>query len=134
VVERLENPGVGDTVARLCLDGSNRQPKFILPSVRDRLAAGAGVEGLALVSALWCRYLGGPDEAGRPIAIADEAAGRLASQARAARTDPAGFLRQRDIFGDLADAQDFARPFARHLEALWRDGVEATLTRYVGGG
>ena len=31
VEERFANPTVGDTVRRLCLDGSNRQPKFILP-------------------------------------------------------------------------------------------------------
>ena len=56
VAERFANPKIGDTISRLCLDGSNRQPKFVLPTVRDRLKAGAGVKGLALVSALWCRY------------------------------------------------------------------------------
>jgi mannitol 2-dehydrogenase len=34
---RFANPKIGDTIARLCFDGSNRQPKFILPSVADRL-------------------------------------------------------------------------------------------------
>ncbi len=56
VASRFANPKIGDTIARLCFDGSNRQPKFILPTVRDRLKAGASVKGLALVSALWCRY------------------------------------------------------------------------------
>ena len=46
----------GDTVRRLCLDGSNRQPKFIVPSIADRLQEGAGISGLGLESALWCRY------------------------------------------------------------------------------
>src|SRR5689334_8268049 len=35
--QRLANPNVGDTVRRLCLDGSNRQPKFIVPSIADAL-------------------------------------------------------------------------------------------------
>ena len=40
VEERCLNPKIGDTIRRLCLDGSNRQPKFIIPSIADRLAKG----------------------------------------------------------------------------------------------
>ena len=47
---RFSNPKIGDTIRRLCLDGSNRQPKFILPSIADRLRAGLSVDGLALES------------------------------------------------------------------------------------
>ncbi len=43
--ERFANPEIADTVRRLCLDGSNRQPKFILPSLRDNLAAGRVPKG-----------------------------------------------------------------------------------------
>src|SRR5690606_31675525 len=38
IERRFSNPKIGDTIQRLCLDGSNRQPKFILPSAADRLA------------------------------------------------------------------------------------------------
>jgi len=48
VMHRFANRAVADTIRRLCLDGSNRQPKFILPSAADRLKAGQGVAGLAL--------------------------------------------------------------------------------------
>lgn len=40
VIERLSNPEIADTARRLCFDGSNRQPKFILPSIRDNLSRG----------------------------------------------------------------------------------------------
>jgi mannitol 2-dehydrogenase len=53
---RFGNPKIGDTVRRLCLDGSNRQPKFIIPTIADRLAAGASVRRLAPESALWRRH------------------------------------------------------------------------------
>ncbi|MBM9593007.1 mannitol dehydrogenase family protein [Rhodobacteraceae bacterium MCCB 386] len=132
VVTRLENPGVGDTVPRLCLDGSNRQPKFILPSVRDRLAAGQEVESLSLVSALWARYLGGPVEDGTPIEVQDEAAERLVTYAQRAKKDPAAFLQLKEIFGSLADEPRFAAPFARHLSALWSDGTASVLARHTG--
>ena len=59
--DRFANPEIADTVRRLCLDGSNRQPKFILPSLRDNLAAGKVPRGLILESALWCRYCAGVD-------------------------------------------------------------------------
>lgn len=52
IERRFSNPKIGDTVRRLCLDGSNRQPKFIVPTIADRLKAGGGVAGLALESAL----------------------------------------------------------------------------------
>jgi mannitol 2-dehydrogenase len=64
---RFANPRVGDTIQRLCLDGSNRQPKFILPSVRDRLREGRSVTGLAMVSAFWARYCFGQTDSGSPI-------------------------------------------------------------------
>jgi len=37
VQKRMENPKIGDTIRRLCFDGSNRQPKFIIPSIIDAI-------------------------------------------------------------------------------------------------
>ena len=34
IARRFANPKIGDTIQRLCFDGSNRQPKFILPDGR----------------------------------------------------------------------------------------------------
>jgi mannitol 2-dehydrogenase len=133
IAQRFANPEVGDTIPRLAYDGSNRQPKFILPVTRDRLRAGAPVTGLALVSALWCRYCAGTDDAGAPLTVEDENAGRLTPAAQAARQDPAAFLALRDIFGDLADAPAFQAAFATALASLWREGTRATLQNYVAG-
>ncbi len=72
IASRFANPKVGDTIPRLCLDGSNRQPKFILPSTRDRLRQGLPVRGLALESALWCRYCAGTSDGGRVIPPNDD--------------------------------------------------------------
>jgi mannitol 2-dehydrogenase len=127
IVERFSNPAMGDTIPRLCQDGSNRQPKFILPAVRDRLKAGLPVDGLALEVALWCRYCAGTDDAGKQIDIADENAASLRENALKARKDPAVFLYQKSIFGDLAGAAPFADAFGNAVEALWRKGVAKTL-------
>ena len=38
----------------------------------------------------------------------------------------------RDIYGDVADAAPFRDAFSRWLGALWSDGTEAVLRRYLG--
>ncbi len=129
---RFSNPEVADTERRLCLDGSNRQPKFIVPSLRDALAAGGSVEGLALVSAMWCRYCFGQTDRGTAIAPNDAAWDQLTALSAAARTDPAAWLSQRAVYGDTADHPRVRDAFARHLRALWADGTEAVLRRYLG--
>jgi mannitol 2-dehydrogenase len=132
--QRFANPKIGDTVARLCLDGSNRQPKFILPSARDRLANGQGVAGLALVSALWCRYCYGETDSGRTIPPNDSDWPRLQATARQAKDNPTAWLGLADIFGDLAQNATYAAEFSTALTSLWGKGTKATLTAYLDGG
>ncbi|MBE0414395.1 mannitol dehydrogenase family protein [Yoonia sp.] len=133
VGERLENPGVADTIPRLCQDGSNRQPKFILPSTRDQLARGGAIEGLTLVSALWCRYLQGKTDSGAVITVDDPSADQLCAHAARAMTDPHAFLSLQFVFGNLAQDPAFADSFARHLGALQAHGTAAVLQRYIAG-
>ncbi|MDB6182364.1 mannitol dehydrogenase family protein [Paracoccus fistulariae] len=131
VEERCANPKIGDTVRRLCLDGSNRQPKFIVPTIADRLKAGQGIEGLALESALWCRYCAGTTDSGAEIAPNDPNWDRLTTVAKAARDNPSDWLAMADIYGETGKNPDFARAFARWLEMLWDKGAEATLRSYL---
>ncbi|MDQ2704390.1 MAG: mannitol dehydrogenase family protein, partial [Pseudomonadota bacterium] len=133
VEERCLNPKIGDTIRRLCLDGSNRQPKFIIPTIADRLKAGKGVEGLALESALWCRYCFGATDSGAAIEPNDPNWERMTATAKAAKDNPSAWLAMGDIYGAVGTNGVFAEAFARHLEALWRDGTQATLERYVAG-
>jgi len=130
---RFANPKIGDTITRLCLDGSNRQPKFILPSARDRLAQGGSVTGLALVSALWCRYCYGETDSGKPIAPNDPDWDRLTTQAKKAKDNPKAWLEMGDIFGDLAQNPTYVAAFTAALSNLWSEGTPATLMRYLEG-
>ena len=130
---RFSNSRIGDTVARLCLDGSNRQPKFILPTALDRLTAGKSVAGLALVSALWARYCYGESDSGKVIPPNDPSWDRLTAQAKKARHDPQAWLAMTDIFGPLAQNPTYVAAFCTALSALWADGTRATLERYLAG-
>ena len=131
VATRCENPKVADTIRRLCLDGSNRQPKFIIPSIADRLAAGADVDGLALVSALWCRYCHGTTESGAVIEANDPNWEQLQKVAREARDDPGAWVAMTEVYGDVGRDERFAAAFATALNSVWQDGVEPALQRYI---
>ncbi len=128
---RFANPRVGDTIPRLCQDGSNRQPKFILPTLRDALAAGKPLDGLALEVALWCRYCSGTDEAGNDIPPNDEQVTELKAKALDARDRPAAFLEIPGIFGDLADSPAFVSAFSRQLDLLWAEGTRERLQNWI---
>lgn len=133
VAKRFANPKIGDTVRRLCLDGSNRQPKFIIPSIADRLKVGAEVTGLALASALWCRYCFGTTESGRVVEPNDPNWDRLLASARAAKDSPVTWLQMADIYGDVGRSEAFQVRFSTILKALWAEGVVAVVTRYLDG-
>jgi mannitol 2-dehydrogenase len=130
---RFANPKIGDTVRRLALDGSNRQPKFIIPSALDRVRGGNSVTGLALVSALWCRYCYGTTDSGAVIDANDPNWSRLTAQARLARDNPAAWLDMADIYGELGHSLTFRAAFAQALTSLWSIGTPATLERYLAG-
>jgi mannitol 2-dehydrogenase len=131
--KRFANPSIGDTIRRLCLDGSNRQPKFILPTAADRVAKGHSVTGLALVSAFWCRYCYGTTDSGAVIEPNDPSWDRLTKQAALAKADPAAWLSMDDIFGALAANPAYVAAFSSALKAIWQDGTTRTLERYLAG-
>ncbi len=131
IERRFLNPKIGDTIPRLAQDGSNRQPKFILPSTRDRLAQGLDVTGLALVSALWCRYFAGTSDSGRKIVFNDASADNLQAAALKAKDDPAAFLAFDEIFGEVSGSEIFRERFAHALKTLWSEGTAKTLELYL---
>lgn len=133
ILQRFANPEVADTVRRLCLDGSNRQPKFIVPSIRDALASGALAQGLTLLSAMWCRYCYGTTEAGEVIEPNDPNWVMLQATAVAAKDDPAQWLEMKQVYGDLASDAGFVKRFGEALDTVWTHGVDVAMQRYISG-
>ncbi|MBI1171418.1 mannitol dehydrogenase family protein [bacterium] len=131
IIARFSNPEVADTERRLCLDGSNRQPKFIVPSIRDVLAAGGKAEGLTLLSAMWCRYCFGTTEAGDAIEPNDPNWDLLQATAKAAKANPAAWLAMAPVYGDLAQNAGFVARFAEALNFVWSHGADAAMRRYI---
>lgn len=131
IERRFSNPKIGDTITRLCLDGANRQPKFIVPVVRSALEAGGCIDGLALESALWCRYCLGTTDSGAEIAANDPRWEELTLRATAAVTRPEAWLEMSSVYGDLSNNDQFSEAFTRWRNMLGSEGTEATLTAYT---
>ncbi|BBZ64540.1 mannitol dehydrogenase family protein [Mycolicibacterium monacense] len=132
LIERFANPGVRDTIARLCYGSSDRIPKWLLPVVRENLRTGAPIQLSAAVVASWARYAEGVDEQGQPIDVQDQLADELVPLARAQRDNPTSFIENRSVFGDLVDEKRFVDEYVATLESLHRVGARATLEALVG--
>jgi mannitol 2-dehydrogenase len=101
LIERFANPAIRDTVARVNTDAPL---SYLLDPIRDRLAAGAGVELLALALAAWMRRVGGAD-------------------------DPLALFAERTLFGDLGQDPRLVAPTTRWLTSLHVIGAVETLAR-----
>jgi len=130
-VERFSNPLIGDTVARLCQDGSNRQPKFVLPTIADALAKGLPVDGLAMELALWCRYCSETDEPEFGFALDDGRAAQLRAGAQSALIDPTRFLAIDDVFGELGRNEILQDAFGAAVKTLAENGTAETLRAFA---
>lgn len=127
LIERFANPGIKDTIARLCFGSSDRIPKWLLPVVRENLKTGAPVRLSAATVASWARYAEGVDEQGQPIDVQDQLADILVPLARSQHDHPTAFIENTAVFGDLARDARFVEAYLWALDSLHRDGARATL-------
>ena len=131
LIERFSNAGVRDTVARLCAESSDRIPKWLVPVMQENIAAGRDVTLSATVVAAWARYDEGVDEDGEPIEIVDQLADQLKALAAKQSEDPLAFVKNTDLFGDLAEREEFTKPYLAALASLHERGSRATLEDLV---
>lgn len=131
VLQRFSNPEIKDTIARLAFCGSDRQPKFILPTLRDALASGGPIDGLSLELALWCRYCTCLTEDKKVIELEDNHAAELKRRAIEAIKRPNAFLEFSEVFGNLSENRRLSKAFSFWLDALHRDGVRTTIKQYL---
>jgi mannitol 2-dehydrogenase len=131
LIERFANPQIRDTIARVCAQSSDRIPKWLLPVVRQQLAAGGEIKRSAAVVASWARYAEGVDEQGQPIEVVDRRRDTLMRLARRQLEDPVAFIANRELFGDLADNERFVAAYRSALASLHQRGARATLESLI---
>lgn len=122
ITRRFANPKIHDTTRRVAFDGSSRHPGFVLPILRDALAANGEISGLALTEALWARMCAGTREDGSQIEPNDPIWHNLNASALAARDKPECWLEQHNIYADLAQDSRFAPQFCTWLDRIWAEG------------
>jgi mannitol 2-dehydrogenase len=116
VFQRLENTGVRDQIARLCIDGTAKFPKFVIPTIERQLEVGGPVDRAALALAGWARYLATtPVEERASDADADHAV----PYAVRSLDDPVAFLGLAEVFPrSVRDSERFYEAFARAASSL----------------
>jgi mannitol 2-dehydrogenase len=127
LIERFANPGVRDTIVRLCFGSSDRIPKWLLPVIRENLRSGAPIRLSAATVASWARYAEGVDEQGEPIDVQDQLADSLVPLARSQSENPTAFIDNTAVFGDLGRQTRFVDAYLWALDSLHRDGARVTL-------
>jgi fructuronate reductase len=124
LLQRFANPALQHRLLQIAMDGSQKVPQRWLATVRQRLAAGQGIERLALCVAAWLRFIDGVDEQGQALPLDDP----LADALRKARRESAAGLGVEAVFGDLGGDARFVAAVdrqARLLQALGARGAAA---------
>ncbi|UYG09743.1 mannitol dehydrogenase family protein [Halomonas sp. M4R1S46] len=132
LLERFANDSLRHRLQQIAMDGSQKLPQRWLHGAQARLAAGGEVPCTALGVAAWIRYTAGDDLAGRPHAVDDPLASRLAALHARHGDDvealvPA-FLAVEDVFPPaLAAEPRFARAVVAATTTLTRQGLAGAL-------
>ncbi|MEQ1685604.1 MAG: mannitol dehydrogenase family protein [Burkholderiaceae bacterium] len=133
LLQRFANPALQHQTRQIAMDGSQKLPQRLLGTVRDRLAAGAAIDRLALAVAAWLHYLRGVDELGARHDIQDPLAPALAAElvsadaAGSTQDSVARFASFAPVFGEMGREPRFVSAVAQQLTSLRERGVLATL-------
>jgi fructuronate reductase len=136
LLQRFANPGLRHRLAQIAIDGSQKLPPRLVATVRDARTAGVEPVASVLGIAAWMRYVtAGHDDAGRPLAIDDPLAPRIA-EAVGQISDPVTIVDRllgiAEIFGDLGDDAVLRGLLASALAELTTAGALAVLRNVTG--
>ena len=89
LMARFSNSALMHRTRQIAMDGSQKLPQRLLAGMAERLAAGQGVEALALGVAAWMRWQEGVTESGEAVVVDDPLAARTAELIAASENDEA---------------------------------------------
>ena len=120
--------------AQIAMDGSQKLPLRVLPSIRAGLRLGLPIDRLALVVAAWIGYLEGCADDGSTMPPDDPLLDRLQPLARMrdSREAAAAVIAERSIFAELADNQLLVSRAGAALGRLRARGRIGALTALPG--
>jgi fructuronate reductase len=89
LMARFSNSALMHRTRQIAMDGSQKLPQRLLAGTAERLAAGQGVEALALGIAAWMKWQSGVTESGETFVVDDPLAAKTAELLAGAETDEA---------------------------------------------
>jgi mannitol 2-dehydrogenase len=125
VLQRFANPGVHDQIARVCVDGSAKFSKFLIPTIARQLEVNGAIERATTAVASWARYLAVVDPSDQAFDSNADVARRHAADAVA---DPIAFLEFDAVFPPaLRTSRRFREQFATAYRRIAEDGPIAAM-------
>ena len=120
LIHRFANAKMADQLSRLCLDGSSKIPKFILPTIVLLISEGKPLNRVALIIASWAFYL-----RQTPLEDIQDPLARSLKEAVAGRESIASrFLGLSHVFShEFLDSVAFVSAFEQSLTLLEKEGV-----------
>ncbi|MBQ4914709.1 mannitol dehydrogenase family protein [Maribacter sp. MMG018] len=119
---RFANPNIKDSVSRICSESSAKLPKFLFETLQENLTAERSIDFISLIIAAWCYYSDKQtDKNGQPLEIIDAMQEELHEAAKQTDTDPLAFVKQKSLFGDLANNERFAKSYVRMIAKIYGD-------------
>jgi mannitol 2-dehydrogenase len=133
LIERFSNAHIKDTALRVCMDGASKFPKFFVPTIEEQLKRGNNPHFCALAVGAWIRYLSGSDEQNKPITLQDALADELKLSELAAKIKPSAkqVFSVSQVFGNLAENQQFAEAVERVVKLFYEVGSKETLKQWI---
>src|SRR6266542_1322930 len=134
VLERFANPMVVHRTLQVAMDGSQKLPQRLVPTIADRLRAGAEPRWAALALAGWMRFVTGRADDGAALPLDDPLAERIrvaVEQARRPGAVAEALLGLGQVFGEeLRDSAVLRALVVEWLAVLESDGVAGALAGF----
>lgn len=130
LMARFSNAALMHRTRQIAMDGSQKLPQRLLAGAAERLAAGQGIEAMALGVAAWMRWQSGVTESGEIFVVDDPLASMIAERLAGAESDEArvaALLTLSAVFPpSLADDPHFAKAVTdAYLSLTTHRAVEA---------
>lgn len=119
VLDRFGNAAICDTNQRVAMDGFSKIPGFITPTIRERLAQGAGIDSVAVLPALFLAYLQRWHAGQIAYTYQDQAMDPAVAHAMCEAADPvAAFAADPTLWGELAGDTRLVNAIRRASERI----------------
>ncbi|WP_425983188.1 mannitol dehydrogenase family protein [Brevundimonas sp. TWP1-2-1b1] len=135
LMARFSNAALMHRTRQIAMDGSQKLPQRLLAGAAERLAAGQGIDAMALGVASWMKWQSGVTEGGETFAVDDPLAPQTATLLADAESDPArvsALLSLSAVFPPTLAADDrFVAAVTRAYLSLSRNGAVQAAAQIV---